>query len=261
LYDPSDAKAIAQRDYILLYYPTSDYAGFLRDPDYFIRKKERQKETENDYLKDLDRYERGLYSVVISKANSIINNDKDNPFRPKYYLLKAKSQAKIYEDKKMVLPTLNDLLAAYPGTDEAKSAQKMKDIIEKGFSTNAPVDFTKKGLFTYKENEPMSVLIFLDEKVNGAVAKNRVIDFNKEFFSRGKLNTSSKLFGEKSVILVKEFDNETEAAEYLRMYKKTKKHLMDMQKFKIVYISQENMKLLFETQKLADYELFFDEFY
>jgi hypothetical protein len=32
----------------------------------------------------------------------------------------------------------------------------------------------------------MSVLIFLDEKVNGGVAKTRVIDFNKEFFSRGK---------------------------------------------------------------------------
>ncbi len=261
MYNPSDAKAVAQRDYILLYYPTSDYAGYLRDPDYFILKKQRQKETENDYLKDLDRYERGLYSIVISKANSIINNDKDNPFRPKYYLLKAKSQAKIYEDKKMVLPTLNDLIAAYPDTDEAKSAQKMKDIIEKGYSTNTPVDFTKKGLFTYKENEPMSVLIFLDEKVNGGVAKTRVIDFNKEFFSRGKLNTSSKLFGEKSVILVKEFEDESDAAEYLRVYKKTKKHLMDMQKFKIIFISQENMKLLFETQKLAEYELFFDEFY
>lgn len=261
MYDPSDAKAVAQRDYILLYYPTSDYAGFLRDPDYFIKKKERQKETENDYLKDLDRYERGLYSIVISKANSIINNDKDNPFRPKYFLLKAKSQAKIYEDKKMVLPTLNDLIAAYPDSDEAKSAQKMKDIIEKGYSTNAPVDFTKKGLFTYKENEPMSVLIFLDEKVNGGIAKTRVIDFNKEFFSRGKLNTSSKLFGEKSVILVRDFEDETDAAEYLRVYKKTKKHLMDMQKFKIIYISQENMRLLFETQKLAEYELFFDEFY
>lgn len=261
MYDPSDAKAVAQRDYILLYYPTSDYAGFLRDPDYFIKKKERQKETENDYLKDLDRYERGLYSIVISKANSIINNDKNNPFRPKYFLLKAKSQAKIYEDKKMVLPTLNDLIAAYPDSDEAKSAQKMKDIIEKGYSTNTPVDFTKKGLFTYKENESMSVLIFLDEKVNGGVAKTRVIDFNKEFFSRGKLNTSSKLFGEKSVILVRDFEDETDAAEYLRVYKKTKKHLMDMQKFKIIYISQENMRLLFETQKLAEYELFFDEFY
>lgn len=261
MYNPSDAKAVAQRDYILLYYPTSDYAGYLRDPDYFILKKQRQKETENDYLKDLDRYERGLYTIVISKANSIINNDKDNPFRPKYYLIKAKSQAKIYEDKKMVLPTLNDLIAAYPDTDEAKSAQKMKDIIEKGYSTNTPVDFTKKGLFTYKENEPMSVLIFLDEKVNGGVAKTRVIDFNKEFFSRGKLNTSSKLFGEKSVILVKEFEDESDAAEYLRVYKKTKKHLMDMQKFKIIFISQENMKLLFETQKLAEYELFFDEFY
>ena len=40
MYNPSDAKAVAQRDYILLYYPTSDYAGYLRDPDYFILKKQ-----------------------------------------------------------------------------------------------------------------------------------------------------------------------------------------------------------------------------
>lgn len=261
MYNPADAQAQAQRDYILTNYPTSDFAGYLRDPDYFLKKKERERQTQEEYLTDLDRYDRGLYGPVISKANAVIENQKDNPYRAKYYLLKAKAQAKIYEDKKQLLPTLDELIAQYPNTDEAKSATEMKNIIEKGYSRNEVVDFNKKSLYTYKENEPMFMLIFLDEKVNSNVAKTRVIDFNKEFFGKSRLNTSSKIFGKQSVVFIKEFADENAAAEYLRTYKKTKKHLLDMQKFKILYISQDNMKILFETEKLADYELFFDEFY
>jgi tetratricopeptide (TPR) repeat protein len=261
MYEPTDAKAVAQRDFILTNYPTSDYAGYLRDPDYFIKKKVRDKETELDYLEDLSRYERGMYSVVIAKATSVIANEKDNPFRAKYYLLKARSQAKIYSDKHQLLPTLEECIAAYPGSDEAKSALEMKNIIEKGYSKNEPVDFSNKSIYTFNENEPMIIMIFLDEKVNNSVAKSRVVDFNKEFFGKSKLNTSSKMFGDLNVIVVKDFTSEFEAADYLRTYKKTKKHLLDMQKFKVLYISQENMKRLFESQKLAEYELFFDENY
>lgn len=262
MYPASDPKAQAQKDFILVNYPTSDYAGFIRDPDYFIKKRELLKQTEQEYLTDLQRYERGLYYPVITKANTVITEQKDNPFRPKYYLLKARAQAKINEDKKTLLPTLEELMAQYPGTPEAEAANEMKRIIEGGYSKNEPVEFKKDGIFVYKKDEPMQVIIFLDEKVNVGVAKTRVVDFNKEFFGRERLQTSSKIFGEKTnIVLVKEFPSENEAASYLSTYKRTKKHLMDMQKMKIMYISQDNLKKLFETQKLADYELFFDENY
>ena len=262
MYPESDPKAQAQKDYILINYPTSDYAGFIRDPDYFIKKRERLKQTEQEYITDLERYERGLYYPVITKANTVITEQKDNPFRPKYYLLKARAQAKINEDKRTLLPTLEELMTEYPGSPEAEAASEMKRIIEGGYSKNEAVDFTKKSIYAFKEGEPMQVVIFLDEKVNVGVAKTRVVDFNKEFFGRERLSTVSKIYGEKTnIILVKEFPSENEAASYVSTYKRTKKHLMDMQKMKILYISQDNLKTLFETQKLADYELFFDENY
>lgn len=262
MYPSTDANAIAQKDYILTNYPTSDFAGYLRDPDYFLKKKERENQTEQEYLTDLERYEKGMYYLVVTKSNNVIAEQKDNPYRAKYYLLKARSQAKLNDDKTTLIPTLNELIAEFPGSPEATKAAEMKRIIEGGYSKNEKVTFESNSIYKYKEKEPMSVIVFLEDKVNISVAKSRVVDFNKEFFGRDRLNTSSKIYGEKTnIILVKEFASEIEAASYLSTYKRTKKHLLDLQKMKIIYISQDNLKLLFETQKLAEYELFFDEFY
>lgn len=264
MYDPADSRALAQKDYILTNYPTSDFAGYLRDPDYFIRKREREKLAEQEYLTDLDRFERGLYYPVLLKSNQVIIRDKENQFRGKYYLLKAMSQAKLNEDKTTLLPTLDSLILEYPGTVEAKKGEEMRRIIKEGYSANLAVDFNKKSLYTYEEGVAYQVIIFLDKGVTSNIGKTKVADFNKEFFGRSRLATSSKVFGvnnDQSVIIVKDFQNGNEAADYISMFKRTRKHLLDLNKSKIVYISPANMKTLFETQKLAEYELFFDEYY
>jgi len=94
------------------------------------------------------------------------------------------------------------------------------------------------------------------------MAKTKVSDFNREFFSRDKLKTSSKIYGDdQSIILVQEFPNDMKAKEYVRTFKATRKHLMDLQKAKIMVITQENMKVLFDTKKMQEYETFYDEFY
>jgi len=262
MYGAGHPIAETKKDFILINYPTSDYAGYLRDPEYFIKKRERAKQTEIDYLKDLDRYERGLFYPVITNANNIIENDKENPFLAKYYLLKAFAQAKLNEDKKTLLPTLDELIAKFPGTNEAKKAKEMKDIIEKGYSTNTLVDLkAKKGIYEYSDNEKLVMVIFLTDKVNNNVAKTRVAEFNKEFFGKAGLATSSKILKDESVIIVKDFKDESQARDYYNTYKRTRKHLLDMQNFKILYLTESNFKVLFETQKLAEYEIFFDEFY
>lgn len=263
MYDPSAQQAVDQKNYILTNYPTSDFAGYLRDPDYFLKKKEREKLAQQEYLTVLDRYERGLYYPVFLKASDVINNEKENQYRAKYFLLKAKCQAKLNEDKKVLIPVLDSLISQYPGTDEAANGASMRDIILNGYSTNLAVDFNKPSIFKYDENDAMNVLVFLeaDSKINSTVAKTRVADFNKEYYGREKLMTSSKVFGKQSVILVKEFKSEDEAAMYLAQFKKTKKHLLDLNKAKILFISTANMKTLFETMKLEEYESFFEDKY
>jgi hypothetical protein len=106
------------------------------------------------------------------------------------------------------------------------------------------------------------VIVFLEKDESSSVSKTKIADFNKEFFSRNKLKASSKIFTDDlSVIVVQEFEDDLKAKEYLRVFKETRKHLLDLQKAKALIITQENMKILFDTQKLSDYQLFYDEYY
>ena len=63
------------------------------------------------------------------------------------------------------------------------------------------------------------------------------------------------------MILLQDFDTENDAKEFVRKYKNTRKYLLDLQNARIVVITAANMKLLFESTDLKQYELFYDEFY
>jgi len=199
---------------------------------------------------------------VISKADDVIANEKDNQVRSKYMLLKAMSLGQTTSNKQELLPLLNQVVEEYPETPEEARAKEMIGINQNGYSENIEADFTNKSPYTYNDEVPQWVIIFLDKSEGVSTAKTKVSDFNKEFFSRDKLKVSSKLFGEdKSVLLIQEFPTDLKAKEYVRIYKATRKHLLDLQNAKIVVITQENMKILFERKDVKEYEDFFDEFY
>lgn len=255
-------KASQYKSYILTNYPNSDYANFMRDPDFFLKRKEQEKLAEQEYVVVLERYNRGLYYPVIARADLVIENEKENKFRAKYMLLKALSIGQTTSDKQQLVPVLNQVIAEYPKTDEQKKAQELLDIIKNGVSKNDPVDFTRKSPFEFKEDAEQWIIVFLDKEDNSNTEKIKVAEFNREFFSRDKLRVSSKIYGDdQSIILVQAFPDDLKAIEYIRVFKATRKHLMDLQKAKIVIITQENMKILFEKRNLPEYELFYDEFY
>ena len=262
LFKFNDATSNEHKNHILTVYPNSDYANFIRDPEYFIKRKEIEAFTEKEYLVVLDRYNRALYAPVIARADIVIEQEKDNKFRAKYMLLKALSIGQTSSDKKEMLPVLNLIIKEYPKSDEEAKAQEMINIINKGYSKNEPADFTSKSVYSYNEDAEHWAIIVLDAKDNSNMAKNKISDFNHEYFSRDKLKVSSKIFGnDTSVVLVQKFTNDTKGQTYLRIYKSTKKHLLDLKDAKILLISQDNMKILFERKNFKEYELFYDEFY
>ncbi|MDX2362568.1 MAG: hypothetical protein QNK23_17300 [Crocinitomicaceae bacterium] len=256
------AAANENKQYILNNYPNSDYANFLRDPNYFVKKKERDALAEQEYVKVLDRYNRGLYYPVITKADLVINDEPDNAFRAKYMLLKALAMGQIKENKKELLPVLDMVLVEFPGSSEAARAQELIDIINNGYSENIEADFGSKFPFIYDDKSSFFVVIFLDPKTSSGIAKSKVIDFHREYFSRDALKVDSKIYGsDQSIILVKEFATESEASEYIRVYKKTRKYLLDLQHAKILKITPDNLKILFQKQNLSVYEEFYEEYY
>ena len=257
--DPSRAEEM--KNYIYNNYPNSDYANYLRDPDYFIKKKERDALAEESYTTVLERYNKGLYAPVIAQADQVITQEKDNIFRSKYMLLKAMCLGQRFDKKDTLIPVLNMVLLEYPATAEAKRAQEMIDIIKNGYSKNIEVDFTNKSIYKYNDRVKMTVIIFPEITYSTSDAKARITDFHREFFSRDNLKVKSKAFKEGSVILVDEFENESEASRYITAYKNTRKYLLDLQKVKIMMVTQENLIILLQKQDSSEYDKFYEEYY
>lgn len=257
----NSTKAEEMKNYIFNNYTNSDYANYLRDPDFFIKKKERDALAEDSYTRVLERYNKRLYGPVLAQAEKVINEEKDNIFRSKYMLLKAMCLGQRFDKKDTLLPTLNLLLEEYPGTPEAQRAQEMIDIIKNGYSENIAFDFTNKSPYKYGDRVEMTVVIFPDSKRSSSDVKSRVTDFHREFFSRDRLKVKSKVFKEGSVILVSVFENESEATRYITAYKNTRKYLLDLQNAQIMMITQENLITLLQKQELKEYDLFYEEYY
>lgn len=259
----SDAvTANAQKNYILTNYPNSDFANYLRDPEYFVKKKERDALAVEEYVKVLDRYDRRLFYPVMTKADKVINEEKDNIFRSKYMLLKAMCLGETEKDKTKLLPVLEMLVAEYPDTPEAARGQEMINIIKNGYSTNNPADFSSGSVFKFDEKAKMRVMVFLPPGVATATAINRISSFNKEYFKLEGLELDSKLYTqEQGIILVKEFEDEIKASSYITAFKNTQKHLLNLSEAKIYMISKENMQTLFQKQNLPEFEKFYEEYY
>ncbi len=255
-------KAENYKQYILVNYPNSDFANYLRDPDYFIKLKERNALAVEEYVKVLERYERALYYPVLTKANKVIDEEPDNIYRAKYMLLKAMCLGKTEKDKKKLLPVLETLVTEFPGTEEAERGQEMIDIINNGYSENTSME-ENTGVYHFDERAAMRVIVFLPKGVSSQSGISRVSSFNNEYFNLEGLTLDSKLFGkdQESVIMIKEFEDEIKASTYITAFKNTKKHVQSLNEAKIFMISKENMATLFKRMSLKEYEDFYKEYY
>jgi len=263
IYEQSDrTKARTYKDYILNNYPNSDYANYLRDPDYFIKKRERDKVSEQEYVEVLQRYNRKIYYPVILKAQGVMDNEPDNRYRAKYMLLLAMSMGQTTENKKELLPILEQIISEYPNSEEEERAKDMIDIIKNGYSINEPAIFGNNTIYEYQENVPQIVIVFLEPSDNIDLSKTRISDFTREFFPKSKLKISTSLFkGTINTIRIENFPTEKEAKEYVKIFKNTKKHLLNLREAKIRIITPNNLKILYESTNLEQYELFYQEYY
>lgn len=258
----NDSKAGKYESYILNNYPNSDYANYLRDPDYFIKKKERDALAQKEYLKSVERFERGLYYPVILKAKKVIENEPENVYRKEYFLLRAMAMGQINNDKTSLIPVLKQAIEEYPDTDVAKRAQELIDLINNGVPPFEPFDKARTDLFSYSENAEYSVLVMIDGESSINDASKRVDNFNREFFSRMRLETKSQIYS-KNITFVKvgSFPNPSSAEKYIEDFKKTRKHLADLRTNEVIFISQENFKTLLKEKALESYSRFYQDNY
>jgi hypothetical protein len=259
MYDGKDnGKATQQRNYILTNYPNSDYANYLRDPNFFLKQKEQEKKNEEYYLTLLEKYHQRKYSEVIIACEEAEVNEKLNA---KFLLLQSLATASSTENKKSITPILTKIIKEYPNSSESVKAKEMLEILEKGYSKYAPVVFKKEFPFIYEEGESLWIIIFLDKNNNSNAAKNKISLFNDDSFEKIDIAVSSKLYEQdQSVVILKSF-TQTEGENYIKTFKKDSKNIKEYNSLPIYMISQDNLKLLFENKNLEVYKDFYQEYF
>ncbi|MEZ4936159.1 MAG: hypothetical protein R2799_01045 [Crocinitomicaceae bacterium] len=252
------------KNYILNNYPNSDYANIIRDPNYFKDKELKDNADEKEYSELVERYRNKMYGLVIAKCNKVIASDTTNLYLPKYYLLKAFAIGKTSQNTESALRSpLEDLIAKFPGTPEAKQAEaliarmsKIKEIEEK----NAQI----KSTMVYDEDmEQIQYFMMVSlYAVDDTQTKVKLSNFDKEYFRGKPLKvTSSILTGDKQIYLVSSFDNTDDAMDFYQTFVQDKKYFPIKSDFEYFIISKSNFTKLYVDKDVKHYLDFFNEKY
>lgn len=250
-------------DYILDNFPYSDYAKYIKDPDYFVKKRERERLDLDDYEKQIERFRTGYYSTVRSRTRNILQNEPNNAYHSGYMLLNALSEAAMLEDKKESIPLFENIIESYPGSKEATRAETMINIIKNGYSKGIDANFGKGGVseFEYRSGKMFFVLVVKSgEKVTDL--KKDMSNFNKEFFGNERLTTKETILGtSQDVVRISSFKNENEAKKYLNAFSKAKRTIKHLQSHTYFIITEDNFVKLLASGNLEGYITFYQDFY
>jgi hypothetical protein len=243
-------------------YPQSDYAKYIDDPNYFVKKREREILDIEDYEALVASFREGRYPLVRSRASRIIQNEPMNAFRSGYMLLHAMADAGMNKEKREAIPLFEAVIEEFPNSKEAIHAQVLVDIINNGYSQDIKADFgSDKSEFQFRADKMMFIIIGNEGDKMSSIS-NDISNFNKEFFGDLKLKPTTSFLGQnKSVVQVATFRNQADAEKYLNGFKKARRTVKHLQTHTFFIITIENYQKLLMSGDIEGYLQFYNEFY
>lgn len=252
-------KSEKYKQHILINYPNSDMANYFKDPGFFEKVKENKAKAESEYLAVLHEFEMREFKKVIELTNPIIENDKTNAFRAEYMLLNVIAMGQVHEDNQILIAPLNRIIEEKQGSEQAKRAKEILDLIKSGVSKFEPYTVKKNGIFAFNDTVPQFIFILLDEEEDIDDLKSDVADFTTKAYKKAKVKVSSVLtLKETPLVIISEFKNISIAQDFVNAFKSGYEFLGDFQNNRIHIITQENLKKLIESDNFEGYKDFYD---
>ena len=277
------------KDVILADYPTTEYARLIRDPNYISDKNKNFAEEKLAYEETYKKYSRRQYNDVLIACNEVIQQQPENNFLSKYYLIKALAISARY-DATAFENVLREIIAKFPGTEEGfKATELLGDLNEAKAKlareqattdktttttpdpvTNTPAapdpaNVANTSMFNIDNSaEHFFALIFPKEGVAATDLKELVSDFNTSFFSTSNLRiTNSFIDKDSQIIIVRSFEDKTKAMDYYNTFLANQGLLKELNErgYQRFIITTKNFTVLFRNKNPQDYGAFFGQNY
>ena len=263
-----DEKAEIERNWVLENHPFSEYAYLIKNPNYAKESKATKEKVEEFYAATYKLYKYGLYKDVISGCEKADKSFAKNHLKAKFDLLKAKSIGFI-KPKEEFKTALEKVVADHPKTAEMQVAKDILNYMNKLGSasnkTTASQNKATKADYNFNEDSKHILIISAFKKKGSKfpLIRNKISNFNKQFFRESTISVTQSALNTKSLYLVRTFENQQVANRYLKALNNNTEILLLFKEAEATpyLISNENFRILFQIKNEAEYLEFYNSEY
>ena len=269
-----EEQAMVYKGKIFDKYPTSSYAEFINDPEYFQKLQAQEKEASDFYTKTYDAFEQGqYYRVKMNTERAMELYQTDTAFMPRFAFLHAVAQGRLVAIDTMAF-ALYDLVRTYPNSSITPYAQQVLENINEEYHlgmvltdiNNAEAgekpEVKKESPYTYEPNSEHFVMIVCDSKsVRIDPLLVRLSDYNKKEHRTRSFNVKNVILDDaRTLITIGNFENEAKAKLYLSAMTSSDYVFggVDKAKYSVVSISSKNYPVFYQSKDLEEYNTFIE---
>ena len=269
-----EEQALVYKGKIFDKYPTSSYAEFINDPEYFKKLQAQEKEASEFYSKTYEAFEQGqYYRVKMNTERAMELYQTDTAFMPRFAFLHAVAQGRLVAIDTMAF-ALYDLVRTYPQSSITPYAQQVLESINEEYHlglvltdiNNAAAgekpEVKKDSPYTYEPNSEHFVMIVCDSRaVRIDPLLVRLSDYNKKEHRTRSFNVKNVILDDdRTLITIGNFESEAKAALYLSAMTGSDYVFggIDKTKYSVVAISSKNYPVFYQSKDLEEYNTFID---
>ena len=260
-------RAEEYKNILLSKYPESNFAKLLTNPNFIKELQEKENAVDRLYESAYNAYERGDNNTALQKANEGLANYPNHKLTPKFTLIRAISTGKL-SDNETLRKELNELIKAYPKSDEATAANDiiaLMDVQHPEIKNAAEQEIAKEIYKPAAENDKhFFAMVIPLKKVNQNQLVFNLINFNLDNYVNSNLTVKAENLGASNqLVLVREFKNKAEAMNYLKAVSANKNILKDVggNVLASFIISEVNLNTLKKDGSESRYMNFFNDNY
>lgn len=239
LYNHSgDKKADEYKNILLSKYPDTDYSKLIQDPNYYQKIAAREQMASVKYAQTYEDFVNKRWKNVVSAADEIIPVCPDDTLKSQFSYLRAVASGQLYNQDSLIV-NLTKVITdfnKYPVAELAKiylsnftKAQINKSLgiqEESVLSAENPIQSLLeekpeiKTSYVYKpDDQHYVVLLVKTANLPLQTVKEKVTNFDKEFFSLKKLIVSSFLIdNQRQMVTISKFTNSEDAMDYYNIF-------------------------------------------
>ncbi len=250
-------------------FPESNFAKILNDPNYAAELLDKDRELINFYNSMYIQFENKNFATVKSMyEESISKFGQSHDLRPKFSLLHAISLGSV-EGEQQYVDALQDLIRRYPNTPEQTRAREILRFLKGDQAAFNKVEIAEVDGIFEKEDDKLHYLVIVLYDSDDEIFNNvriSISNYNKDKHKEKRLQISDiglNKTDNSKIILVRKFNNKTEAMEYYYDITKNAGKFIDVNgvNYETYPVTQRNYRKIIDQKGANKYRVWFENHY